>query len=340
MVSTDRNIFVRSSEVRRRMIDYGKLVQELHIVVFTQRITNHESRIMEDKISGNVWVYPTDSANRLFYILDAIRLGREIIRDSLFIIHNSTITCQDPFETGFVGWRLKKKFNIPLQLQIHTDLFSPYFKKESFINRTRVKIAKFLLPRADGIRVVSKRIRDSLPQTTNHKLPTNILPIFVDVQKIRAIPISTDLHKKYPGKKIILMASRPTPEKNIPLAERAIEEVAKKHPEVFLFRVTDASFKDLISYYKTADVFLLTSNFEGYGMVLVEAASVGLPIVSTDVGIASEIKGARVVPVGDSKAVASALIDQIKNPQKTEAPETFSYQEYLNRIKAGWEACV
>ena len=75
-------------------------------------------------------------------------------------------------------------------------------------------------------------------------------------------------------------------------------------------------------------------------MVLVEAASVGLPIVSTDVGIAPEIKGAKVVPVGDARAVALALIDQINSPQKTKLFNIDSYSDYLQQIKKSWEACL
>ena len=46
---------------------------------------------------------------------------------------------------------------------------------------------------------------------------------------------------------------------------------------------------DLPSYYKTADLFLLTSFYEGYGMTLVEANACGCPIVATDVGVAQEL---------------------------------------------------
>jgi len=45
-------------------------------------------------------------------------------------------------------------------LQIHTDIMSPYFARESVLNRARVQIAKFLIPRADAIRVVSPRIKN------------------------------------------------------------------------------------------------------------------------------------------------------------------------------------
>jgi len=46
---------------------------------------------------------------------------------------------------------------------------------------------------------------------------------------------------------------------------------------------------DLTSYYKSADLYLLTSNYEGYAMSAVEASLCGCPVVMTDVGCAGEV---------------------------------------------------
>ena len=47
--------------------------------------------------------------------------------------------------------------------------------------------------------------------------------------------------------------------------------------------------KELRSCYQNADIFLYTSLYENFGQPLLEAAAAGLPIISTPVGIASEI---------------------------------------------------
>jgi glycosyltransferase involved in cell wall biosynthesis len=65
----------------------------------------------------------------------------------------------------------------------------------------------------------------------------------------------------------------------------------------------------LYSYYKTADLFLVTSLFEGYGMTLVEAHAAGCKIVSTDVGVAGE-EGAQIVeysPAAVARGITSVL---------------------------------
>ena len=51
MISSDRKVFEKDSAVRRRMIEYGGITDELHIVVFSRRIGNRESGIRNEKIA-------------------------------------------------------------------------------------------------------------------------------------------------------------------------------------------------------------------------------------------------------------------------------------------------
>lgn len=63
--------------------------------------------------------------------------------------------------------------------------------------------------------------------------------------------------------------------------------------------------------YSSADVFVLPSLFEGYGMVLAEAMARGLPIVCTTGGAAAETapgEAALKVPPGDVQALSAALM--------------------------------
>jgi glycosyltransferase involved in cell wall biosynthesis len=70
------------------------------------------------------------------------------------------------------------------------------------------------------------------------------------------------------------------------------------------------SGEQLDAAYHHADVFVMPSLFEGYGMVLAEAMARGLPIICTTGGAAAETvpDGAGLkVPPGDAVALASAL---------------------------------
>ena len=69
--------------------------------------------------------------------------------------------------------------------------------------------------------------------------------------------------------------------------------------------------------YDRADLFVLSSRYEGYGMVLAEALARGLPIVTTTGGAAAETAPdgtALKVPPGDSTALASAIARMLNEP--------------------------
>ncbi len=74
--------------------------------------------------------------------------------------------------------------------------------------------------------------------------------------------------------------------------------------------VGPVSQERLSGYYAAADIFLMPSLYEGYGMVLAEAMARGLPIVCTTGGAAAETvpDGAAIkVPPGDERALGDAI---------------------------------
>ena len=78
-------------------------------------------------------------------------------------------------------------------------------------------------------------------------------------------------------------------------------------------RVILAGFHpDPTPFYKTADLFVLSSDYEGFGNVIVEALACGTPVVSTDCpsGPGEILDGGRfgrLVPVDDAEAMAEAM---------------------------------
>lgn len=71
-----------------------------------------------------------------------------------------------------------------------------------------------------------------------------------------------------------------------------VEYCIEKHPNLrnkikFTGPVTDR--KKLIDIYEKSKIFCLTSHFESFGIVLIEAAALGNIIISTNVGIADEL---------------------------------------------------
>lgn len=341
MISTDKNLLRKISDVSLRQMELGKTMEELHIIVFSTKKDlvfgedasgNPKGEIMRVQLSPNVWVYPTISRSKWSYVLDTERIGKYIV-DSVGI---TDITVQDPFLTSMAGVHLKKMFGLKLEIQLHTDIGSPHFTR-TLKNKIFKRMATSHLPQADKIRTVSERVKRYLVGNLGiDESNIGLRPIPVDVEKIKNTIVTVDLHHKYVNfNKVVLMASRLEEEKNIPLAVAAWGIVLQAFPQAVLVIVGKGSQKEkiqtyaenlgiggsvkfedwihhsqLYSYYKTADLFLNTSFYEGYGMTLVEAQAASCKIVSTDVGVANEV-GAIIVD-WTKEDVARGIIDALK----------------------------
>lgn len=373
MISTDAQIFNEGSAVRERIKEYGNLVDELHVIVFALK-----SPHVEKGQFGKLFLYPTNSYSKLSFVHDAKKIGNEVLlqareKDGL---KNLAITVQDPFETAIVGMFLKKKFSIPLQIQVHTDFLSPYFWRQSVKNAIRrFCLGIRFLKKADGIRVVSERIKKSLLKRGIADTKIIVLPVFFDRERF----LSAEPNKEYPGEFLILTVARLESEKNLPLAIDVAANVIHQYPKKKIryviigsgrdepklikrikrlgmqdrIAIQQANSADLPGWYKRADLFLLTSNYEGYGMAAAEAMAAGTPVVMTDVGLAGEIlengKSGLVFPVGNQEVLRDILIKILDGPQSTEkfrieAREAVkrlpTRQDYLSALRSSWESLL
>jgi glycosyltransferase involved in cell wall biosynthesis len=84
------------------------------------------------------------------------------------------------------------------------------------------------------------------------------------------------------------------------------EQLKISNKVVFLGKV-----QNVANLMRVFDMFILTSKFEGFGMVLVEAMSIGLPIIATDISAIPEVVGnggpGLLFPVGDEVALSSYI---------------------------------
>jgi len=319
--SLDKKIADKNSAAAKRMIEYGKLVDKYTILVLADK-----DEIIE--LSEKVKVVSVRVANKLLSWFKLKKQAQEILRTDKFNI----ITVQDAYYIGLLALKLARKDKIGLEVQVHG------FEKLYGIRKV---IAKHVLPKADAVRVVSRRLKKQL--VDEFKVAENritVVPIYTDISSKTGLP-------RLPQKRdprndsdpfIFLTVCRLVPVKNIEMQIKAMAEVVKKYKNVELWIVGDGPQRkalnvkcqmsnvkcnfvgwsdDINRYYSQADVFLLTSNYEGWGLVAVEAASYSLPIIMTDVGLAGEVikdgKSGIVIPVNDQKALEEAMVELIKD---------------------------
>ncbi|MCK5027880.1 MAG: glycosyltransferase family 4 protein [Candidatus Pacebacteria bacterium] len=327
-ISSDRNLFEENSDVRKRLVAQSSCVREMHVIVFAKKSLGFENVVVD-----NLCIYPTNTKSRIGYILKGIQIGLYILKKNKE--GKILVTTQDPHDTGIVGFVISKLKKIPLQVQVHTDIFTDNFIKGPRLNKIRVIFARFIIPRATGIRVMSRRVYDSLIKRFGEKIESKIfvLPVYMKLDSF----VVTKKREKNKKEIVILVVSRFEPEKNVSLSLEVMKKVLDKIPYAKMILVGDGGERqhlerlskqlgiskqvefigwqtELKDHYLNADIFLNTSNYEGYGRTLVEAVIASCAVVTTDVGIVGDVlTKARVCSVGDLECLSSNVIELCLN---------------------------
>lgn len=341
-----RGILVLGSLAYVRQKAYAEKLGTLDIIGFSRANDG-----FSNQHDGALHIYPTRSVSRVFYVFGALRIALQLPRPDV-------VSVQDPFETGIAGLIIALFSRAPLYVQVHTDVFSPEYARLSPLNRIRVLVARVVLRRAERIRVVSERIQRSI-EKIGVTAPITILPIFVDVSRLKGLSTDAELQSRFTHySHRALYVGRLEPEKNPCLALRAFAEAAPASACLIVVgsgseethlkklagelgiveRVYFEGEQSAEQYYATVDVVLVTSWYEGYGLVIVEALARGVPVLSTDVGVAREA-GAMVAEKDYSAALKEWFVSGARKGELKSFPY-LNFNEYVNAYCADVQAAV
>jgi glycosyltransferase involved in cell wall biosynthesis len=331
MYSLDKQLFEEGGDARRRLAEYGRLVKALDVVVLTSRGKS------EEQISPNVRLYPTNSRSKLFYMRDGGRLGKKLLDQNACDV----IVTQEPYFSGYIGWRLAKKRKVKLLVSSYgNNVFDPHWLSESWKHRLLKMIGRRVFDRADAIQTDGFETVEDLKSRYGDKVFWK--PI---------IPANIGDFRNDPGKPArpvrILFVGRLADQKNLPLLVDVMErmktavkpgeaaftlvgdgpqrrylegEIKKRHLGEIVRYSPKLDRKEIVEVFASHHVLLLTSLYEGFAKVFMEAAAAGLPIVTTRVsGVANIVRDGEtglVVEQGDAAGLVAALKSLIDAPAK------------------------
>ncbi len=209
------------------------------------------------------------------------------------------------------------------------------------------RLVRYFYPWADKVVSVSQGVADDLVRIGISQKKVNVIynPIFTQdlVEKQKESANHPWLTPDHPP--VILAVGRLTEQKNFASLLRAFAQVRRQQPVKLIFlgegeeRDTleslaqnlsidnDVDFVGFVSnpyaYMADANVLVLSSVWEGFGNVLIEAMAAGTPVISTNcksgpAEILADGKYGKLIPVGDDLSLAKAISKTLSEPIRSE----------------------
>ncbi|MBV9601694.1 MAG: glycosyltransferase family 4 protein [Chloroflexi bacterium] len=142
-----------------------------------------------------------------------------------------------------------------------------------------------------GLVACSARVKSSF--TNDYHVPA---------QRVHIIPFGVDTHRWQPG-------PRREPDGRVRLL--FVGGAFRRKGGQLLVDVFRSNSDELVRLYQQADAFVMPTYADVFGIVLIEAASVGLPVVSSAIAAIPEVvddgRTGLLIPPGDGRALGEAL---------------------------------
>jgi N-acetyl-alpha-D-glucosaminyl L-malate synthase BshA len=232
----------------------------------------------------------------------------------------------------------KEGIHVPVITTLHgTDI--------TLVGRDKMyaPVVAFSINQSDAITAVSENLRDETYKTFTIEKPIEVIHNFVDVKRFSRKPI--DAFKKViapNGERILMHASNFRKIKRVQDIVKIFRNVCDKIPCKLLF-VGDGpergtaeelsrqlgvcdnirfvgkqeQMEDILAI---ADLFLLTSEYESFGLAALEAMAAGVPVISTNAGGLGEIMVQGITGymgnVGDVETMSDYAMEVISNEDR------------------------
>lgn len=238
-----------------------------------------------------------------------------------------------------------------------TRLANPYLYDASRLSLLERFIYRWALLSSTMIITLTERMKEEIVSVLDvRETKVQVISNPFDIEQIRSrSEILLNEEMEHPA---ILMCGRLAEQKEYRIALSSFKIFIQKFPSANLYILGEGALKEELlniayelniskavkflgfqpnpyQYMTHADIFLLTSKYEGFPNVLVEALAVGIPVVSTDcfTGPAEILQGGKygdLVPVGDINAIAQRLEENIHRSPEHRAERVASGKKRAN----------
>ena len=292
--------------------------------------SNFRSRPLRIRCAGAIGGYDGNLVER---VGEYARCCIELINDQPFdVIH------AHDWVTYPAGIALSEKFSRPLIVHVHATEFD---RSGNFINQKIFDIERKGMEAASVIIAVSEYTADIIVK--HYGISRNKITVVHNGISPKPVSAENCFHKN--GEKIVLFLGRITGQKGpyhfVEAAEKVLEKVkkvkfvmagwgdlapstietvaAKKLGTKILF-TGFLRGKDVDRAYQAADVYVMPSVSEPFGLTAVEAVQQNIPVILSKTTGVGEIlnRGAVKVDFWDSGKIAECIIEILSNPKRAE----------------------
>lgn len=221
-------------------------------------------------------------------------------------------------------------------------------------DKTFAPVVSFSINQSDAITAVSQNLREETKKIFRIEKEIEVIQNFVDVHRFNKRPIDAFRRVIAPNnEKIIIHASNFRRIKRVEDVVRIFAKVHKAVPSKLLFvgdgperpsaeslsrdlQICDdirfvgkqEQMEDILAI---GDLFLLTSEYESFGLAALEAMAAGVPVISTNAGGLPEINEHGVTGfmsnIGDIESMSSFAIDLLSDEQKLSQFKSNAYEQ-------------
>jgi L-malate glycosyltransferase len=240
--------------------------------------------------------------------------------------------------SAYLARQILQETNIKIITTLHGTDITLVGLEPSFL-----AIMKFSIEQSDGVTAVSRFLKEKTLTNYNINKEIEVIPNFIDVEKYRRNPSAKFCANCAPhGEKVLVHTSNFRPVKRVLDVIKIFNEVQKKVSSVLIL-IGDGPDRsqcemlcrelgiqekvrflgkqaELVPILSTADLFLMPSQSESFGLSALEAMACEVPVISTSVGGLPELQvhgqTGFIAEIGDIDRMARYAIDLLTNPSK------------------------